>query len=59
MISDIGGVGIHHMANHTSAKKNLTAGDKDVETISTRQNQQCIAKPSAVLCRKYGEQMFE
>lgn len=40
------------MANHTSGKKNLTAGDKDVETISTREDQQCIAKPLAVLCQK-------
>lgn len=43
---------INHMANHTSAKKKLTAGDKDVEAISTQQNQQCIAKPLAVLCQK-------
>ena len=43
---------IHHTANHATVKKNVTAGDKDVEIISTRQNQQCIAKPLAVLCQK-------
>lgn len=27
---------IHHMANHTTGKKNLTVGENDVETISAQ-----------------------
>lgn len=42
---------IHHMANHTTVRENLTAGDEGVKTNSTRRNQLCIAKPLAVLCQ--------
>lgn len=33
-------------------RKPRTAGDKDVESISERRDQPCIAKPLAVLCQK-------
>lgn len=52
MICDIVRVNQSQGKSHFSEEKNLTAGDKDVETISTHRNQQCITKPSAVLCQK-------